>query len=35
MSKLSKLAPAYDAILSDVWGVVHNGITTHPGAVEA
>jgi len=35
MSSLSQLAPAYDAILSDVWGVVHNGVTAHQGAVDA
>jgi len=32
---LRELAPRYDAILSDVWGVVHNGVTAHPAAVEA
>ncbi len=35
MSSLSQLAPAYDAILSDVWGVVHNGVAAHPAAVDA
>ena len=35
MSSLSQLTPAYDAILSDVWGVVHNGVAAHPEAVEA
>ena len=35
MSSLSELAPSYDAILSDVWGVVHNGIAAHPSAVDA
>ena len=34
-SGLSSLAPRYPAILSDVWGVVHNGITPHWSAVEA
>jgi HAD superfamily hydrolase (TIGR01459 family) len=34
-SSLSALAPAYDAVLSDVWGVVHNGVTPHREAVEA
>lgn len=34
-SGLSALAPRYDVILSDVWGVVHNGIVAHPSAVEA
>ena len=32
---LSSLAPAYPAVLSDVWGVVHNGVTPHWSAVEA
>jgi HAD superfamily hydrolase (TIGR01459 family) len=35
MTSLSELAPNYDAILSDVWGVVHNGIAAHPSAVDA
>lgn len=32
---LREIAPDYDAILSDVWGVVHNGVTAHPAAVDA
>ncbi len=32
---LSDIAGNYDAILSDVWGVVHNGIAAHPDAVDA
>jgi HAD superfamily hydrolase (TIGR01459 family) len=32
---LGAIADGYDAILSDVWGVVHNGIAAHPTAVEA
>jgi HAD superfamily hydrolase (TIGR01459 family) len=32
---LAALAPSYDAVLSDVWGVVHNGIAAHPEAVDA
>jgi HAD superfamily hydrolase (TIGR01459 family) len=35
LASLSALAPVYSAILSDVWGVVHNGVTPHPGAVDA
>lgn len=35
MTTLSQLAPNYDAILSDVWGVVHNGVAAHPAAVDA
>jgi len=29
------LAPNYDAVLSDVWGVVHNGVAATPPACEA
>jgi HAD superfamily hydrolase (TIGR01459 family) len=29
------LAPHYDAVLSDVWGVVHNGVAATPPACEA
>lgn len=32
---LSELAPHYDAVLSDVWGVIHNGVTAHRTAVDA
>ncbi|MET3926519.1 TIGR01459 family HAD-type hydrolase [Devosia sp. 2618] len=32
---LSDLAGRYDAVLSDVWGVVHNGVAAFPTAVEA
>ncbi len=35
MSSLYEIAGNYDAILSDVWGVVHNGIAAHPSAVDA
>jgi HAD superfamily hydrolase (TIGR01459 family) len=35
MQGLSSLAANYDAILSDVWGVLHNGIAAHPTACEA
>ena len=31
----SALAPNYDAVLSDVWGVVHNGVAATPQACEA
>ena len=31
----STLAPHYDAVLSDVWGVVHNGVSSFPAACEA
>jgi HAD superfamily hydrolase (TIGR01459 family) len=29
------LAPHYDAVLSDVWGVIHNGIAAFPEATDA
>jgi HAD superfamily hydrolase (TIGR01459 family) len=32
---LGDLAPGYDAILSDVWGVVHNGLKATPEACAA
>ena len=35
LNGLNMLAGRYDAVLSDVWGVVHNGIAAHPGAAEA
>jgi HAD superfamily hydrolase (TIGR01459 family) len=35
ISGLSDLAGSYDAVLSDVWGVVHNGIEAFPSAVDA
>jgi HAD superfamily hydrolase (TIGR01459 family) len=35
MSSLSEIAADYDAVLSDVWGVLHNGIEAHPSAVDA
>jgi HAD superfamily hydrolase (TIGR01459 family) len=31
----STLAPGYDAVLSDVWGVIHNGVAAFPAASEA
>ena len=31
----SALAPNYDAVLSDVWGVLHNGVTAFPEAADA
>jgi HAD superfamily hydrolase (TIGR01459 family) len=34
-TSLSTLAPRYDAILSDVWGVIHNGVAAYPSAVDA
>jgi HAD superfamily hydrolase (TIGR01459 family) len=35
MTTLSDLAQNYDAILSDVWGVLHNGVAAFPEAVDA
>jgi HAD superfamily hydrolase (TIGR01459 family) len=35
MLGLSSLAARYDAALSDVWGVLHNGLTAHPSACDA
>ena len=32
---LGELAPRYDIILSDIWGVVHNGRAAYPAACEA
>ncbi len=31
----SSLAPDYDALLCDVWGVVHNGVAAFPSACDA
>jgi HAD superfamily hydrolase (TIGR01459 family) len=33
--RFSTLAPDYDVVLSDVWGVTHNGIAAFPEACEA
>jgi len=35
LSGLSAIAGRYDVVLSDVWGVVHNGVAAYPSAVEA
>lgn len=35
LSGLAQLAPAYDALLCDVWGVIHNGVAAFPPAIEA
>ena len=35
VSGLSELANGYDVVLSDVWGVVHNGVSAYPSAAEA
>jgi HAD superfamily hydrolase (TIGR01459 family) len=31
----AELAPDYDVVLSDVWGVIHNGVTAFPPACDA
>lgn len=35
ISRFSDLAPRYDALLCDVWGVLHNGKSAYPGVAEA
>ena len=35
ISGLSQIAGDYDALICDVWGVVHDGVRPHPAAVEA
>lgn len=35
LSGLSEIASNYQAVLSDVWGVLHNGVAVHPGAADA
>ena len=35
IDRFSTLAPDYDAVLCDVWGVVHNGVAAFPDACEA
>jgi HAD superfamily hydrolase (TIGR01459 family) len=35
IERFSTLVPAYDLVLSDVWGVVHNGIAAYPEAGDA
>ena len=34
-TSFSSLAPNYDAVLSDVWGVIHNGVAAFPEAADA
>lgn len=34
-NRLSALSGRYDALLCDVWGVIHNGVAAFPDAVEA
>jgi len=35
LDRFSLLAPSYDVVLSDVWGVVHNGVAAFPEACDA
>jgi HAD superfamily hydrolase (TIGR01459 family) len=35
IERLSEISDAYDAILCDLWGCYHNGVTPYPSAVEA
>jgi len=35
ISGLSEVAPGYEALLCDAWGVIHNGVALFPGAAEA
>ncbi len=35
LTGIGSLASRYDVLLCDVWGVVHNGVTAYPAAVEA
>jgi HAD superfamily hydrolase (TIGR01459 family) len=35
IAALSEVIDRYDAIISDVWGVLHNGVVATPGAQEA
>ncbi|MFZ1189305.1 MAG: TIGR01459 family HAD-type hydrolase, partial [Pseudolabrys sp.] len=35
ITKFSTIASDYDVVLSDVWGVIHNGIKSYPHACDA
>jgi HAD superfamily hydrolase (TIGR01459 family) len=35
LSGLGSVVSRYDAVISDVWGVLHNGLAANPGAPEA
>src|SRR5271170_7838683 len=35
IERFAPLAPDYDVLFCDVWGVVHNGLTAFPRACEA
>ena len=33
-NRFADLAAQYDGFIVDLWGVVHDGVSTYPGAVE-
>ena len=35
LDRFSTVAPRYDVVLCDVWGVVHDGIAAHTAACDA
>ncbi|HSV21460.1 MAG TPA: TIGR01459 family HAD-type hydrolase, partial [Xanthobacteraceae bacterium] len=35
LDSFSTVAPRYDVVLCDIWGVVHNGIAAHTAACDA
>lgn len=35
LSSVSALAERYDALILDLWGVIHDGVTPYPGVVES
>src|SRR5450432_3433964 len=35
LERFSILAPRYDVVLCDIWGVVHNGLAAHAEACDA
>src|SRR5277367_4206447 len=35
LSGLHEIAPGHDALICDVWGVLHNGVSVYAGAVDA
>ena len=35
LAGVGELADAYDGFIVDVWGVLHDGVTPYPGAIDA
>ena len=35
ISGLSEIASGHDALICDVWGVIHDGVRHHPAAADA